>query len=132
MAVKLVNAPGTVHLKSQDELNTVFATVSAAATKQLSADASQALAVYNKVVADGRFVKQFATDPGGAAQKLGLKLSPAQAGRIQEVAGISAKGGKGGVLADDVELVAVAIIVLVLADVPDRDIVVDTTGIIKA
>ena len=128
MGVKLVDAQGTKHIKSQQELDATFNRVTAAAKKQRSADASHALDVYNKVVADGRFVKEFATDPGGAAGKLGLKLSASQIDRIQEATRVSA----GGTVSDTVEVVAVAIIVLVLADVPDREIVIDTAGVIKA
>lgn len=57
-----------------------------------------------------------------------MNLSSSQVERIQDVTSISAVGAA----ADDVELVAVAIVVLVLADVPDREIVIDTAGIIKA
>lgn len=128
MAVKLIEAPGHKRIKSQQELDRIFETVTAAARKKRSAEARHALEVYNKVVADGRFVKEFATDPGGAAQNLGLKLSPLQIEQIQEAGRVS---GGGGVAADTVELVAVAIIVLVLAGVPESEIVIDSTGMIK-
>ncbi len=127
MAVKLVKTEGAAHIKSQEELDRIFNRAEAAAKKQRSADAQHAVQVYNKVIADGRHVKDFARDPAGTAQKLGLNLSAAQASQIQAVA----HGAAGGAAADTVELVAVAIIVLVLADVPDRELVIDTAGAIK-
>jgi hypothetical protein len=127
MAVKLVPGSGATHIKSQEELDRVFNRVQAAAHKQRSADAQHALDVYNKVVADGKHVKEFASNPASAADKLGLKLTPAQVSRIQAATSVAG----GGAAADTVELVAVAIIVLVLADVPDRELVIDTAGVIK-
>jgi hypothetical protein len=129
MPVKLVKAAGAVHIKSQEELDEVFSRAEAAVQKVRSADAAQALEVYNKVIADGRFVKEFGTDPGGTAQKLGLKLSPAQIAQIE--AAYNVIGQKP--IPDSVEVVCVAIIVLALAASPvHRDLVVDTSGIVKA
>jgi len=122
----LVKAEGPARIKSQEELDKVFARVQAAARKQRSADALHALEVYNKVVADGHHIKEFMSEPARVAEKLGLKLSPPEAARITAAHGLT-----GGEVADTVELVAVAIIVLVLADVPDRELVIDTAGIIK-
>jgi hypothetical protein len=129
MPTKLVlrTVAGTAHIKSQAELDQLFKRAAAAAQKARSADASHALSVYNKIVADGRNVKAFAKDPGATAEKLGLKLSASEVSQIRAVQGL----GSGGAAADTVELVAVAIIVLVLAVVPDRELVVDTAGVIK-
>ena len=88
--------------------------------------ADEATAFYNKVVTDGRFIKDFKKDPKGVAAKLNVQLSPAAASAIETVAkfkGVNADNGT--------ELVAVAVIVLVLAFSPDQEVIVDRSGMIK-
>lgn len=68
MPVKLVDAPAPGKIKSQEELDKVFRLVTGALNKTRTAETGRALDVYNKVIADGRFVKEFATDPGGVAK----------------------------------------------------------------
>jgi hypothetical protein len=128
MGITFVPTAGATAIKSQAQLSKLFSKASATAKKQDTADAKQALAVYNKIVADGRYVKQFASNPSAAAKRLGLELTAAQADKIRAAIATAS----GGAAATDVELVAVAVIVLVLAVVPDREIVIDSAGRIKA
>jgi len=121
----LRQSSGVAHIKSQSELDAIFSKATKAADKVRSGDAKHALEIYNKIVADGRHVKDFAANPATTAEKLGLKLSASEVAQVQAVL------GKGGAVSDTVDLVAVAIIVLVLARVPDYEIVVDTAGMIK-
>ncbi len=126
MALKLLDAAGPKRIKSQQELDKAFASVTAAVEKGRSADAHHALDVYNRVVADGRFVKEFATDPGGAAQKLGLKLSPAQIEEIQAMAKAST-----GVHPDCLPVIVIAVCIVIAFGPKECDVVIDTSGKIK-
>jgi hypothetical protein len=136
MTLKLVDAPGPQRIKSQQELDEIFAKVSTAAKKMRSAarpaldmtEARHVLDVYNKVVADGRFVKVFPTDPGGAAKKLGLTLSQAEIDEIHEMTKAST-----GVREDCVIVIVIAICIVIAFgprdDAPDA--VIDSSGKIK-
>ncbi|GAB7549948.1 hypothetical protein [Cupriavidus sp. 8B] len=88
--------------------------------------ADEALKVYNAVIADGRFINDFKSDPDGVAKKLNLTLSPAAVQAVK-----TASGFRGAAASDGVELVAVAVIVLVLAHNPNQRVVVDQSGALK-
>ena len=94
-------------------------------------DASSALKVYNAVVSDGRYIKEFSSDPSGTAKKLHLELSASAAAAVKEAVGFGVSTG-GGPSSDVVDVICVAIIVLVLADVGDvanvENIMVDQSG----
>ena len=96
--------------------------------KPSAADANHILSVYNEVVKDGRYVKTFSKDPEGVAAKLGLKLTPQQASEVGKAAGFSS----GSPVSDDVELVAVAVIVIIVVLKPDGQVIVDSSGMVKA
>lgn len=94
--------------------------------------AEEALNLYNKAVQDGRFIKELTKDPAGVAEKLGLELSPEVASLMQETGTLSIlQAQEAGAARSDVELVAVAIIVIFLVSDPNVDVVIDESGLIK-
>ena len=94
-------------------------------------DAHAALKVYNAVVADGRYIKEFGSDPASAAKKLHMEISDHAAAAVKQAVGFGVSTG-GGPSSDVVDVICVAIIVLVLADVGDvaneRNIMIDQSG----
>lgn len=134
MPVNVLKAPVFKQLPNISETNvaSAFKQVSLKAQeanfKPSATDANQVLNVYNEVVKDGRYVKDFSKDPGGVAAKLGLKLTPQQVSEVNKAAGFSS----GSPVSDDVELVAVAVIVIIVAVKPEQQVVVDSSGMVKA
>ena len=103
----------------------------AANFKPTTTDANHILEVYNQVVKDGRYVKQFASDPAGAATKLGLKLTPTEASEIQQagrLSGGSADGDPGDVGGI---LITVGVVLVIVAVHPENQVIVDSSGMIK-
>ena len=96
------------------------------------AQANEILAAYNKVVADGRFVRDFGKEPAKVAKELGIRLSDAAAGTIAK-AGAFKGANPGGPISDDVSVVCVAIIVVVccVARNPDQEVIIDSSGALK-
>lgn len=90
----------------------------------------EALALYNATVTDGRYIQDFKTDPAGVAAKLGLPISQATVDAIKEVSSLGPVRTPGGA-AEISDVVAAAIIVLVLAVSPDQELVVDSSGLLK-
>lgn len=138
------------HLSANfDKLNKVISEPQklAAAIKVASADAEKSninlsqddatglMTAYNAVVKDGRFIKQFETDPQGAAQKLNLKISDNATKAVQNAAKFSAvkQLGGGNPAADTVDVICVAVIVVLCAKPTfgDQQVVIDQSGMLK-
>jgi len=100
-------------------------------------DANSLMTAYNAVVKDGRYIKEFATDPQGAAQKLNLQVSQNAAKAVTAAAkfnGVRQLGG-GNPAADggDVAVVCVAVIVVLCAKPTfgDQQVIIDQSGMLK-
>jgi hypothetical protein len=127
-AKKVITSPNLLAAAvkiSADEAKTANFTVS-------QPDATEALKVYNAVIADGRFIKEFNSDPAKVAQKLNMQLSAGAVAAIKTAATFKGSTfGSGGTAEFPTEVVCVTIIVLVLARAPQGDILVDRSGVIK-
>src|SRR5690348_7473381 len=81
-------------IPSSPEFETIYKKVEphvAAMRLQLSdAEAEEVLALYHRTVTDGRYIKEFVSDPGAVAKKLNLPLSPASEVAIQRVGSLPA------------------------------------------
>ena len=92
----------------------------------------EVLAFFNKVVIDGRYIKEFAETPSKVARELGTTLSRAglarlKAYRISEVVGVR---GPGTVMSPAAVAVVVAAIIVLWSNDP-RKVVVDRSGVVK-
>ncbi|MDP4200000.1 MAG: hypothetical protein Q8902_10580 [Bacteroidota bacterium] len=103
--------------------------------KVSTADSEAALKAYNAVVADGRYIKEFASDPAGAAKKLNIHLSDSAANAVKHAAGFASGASGGGAVSDSVDVVCVAVIVLILVlevpregDLMRQHIIIDHSG----
>ena len=126
----------TKGLLSHDKLSKLLTKTHAEATEKKLAvnnnDADQAAAVYNAVVKDGRYIKEFQTDPAGTATKLHLELTASAANAVKQGVSLAHAGG-GGPVSDTVDVICVAIIVIVLAKPGEQgqNILVDRSGMLK-
>lgn len=89
--------------------------------------------LYNATVKDGRYVRDFGTDPEGVAAKMHMQLSPAAAAEIKKAGSLrGAQVSTPGQVMDTVDVICVAIIVVLCADIgPNEEIIVDRSGMIK-
>lgn len=99
-------------------------------------DAQQLLALYNKTVTDGRYLRDLMTDPAGVAAKLGVPLSAAAGAAIKRVGTIQALQTATGEATAATAIVAVVVIAVVIVIVfgpkrPRKQLVVDSSGIVK-
>jgi hypothetical protein len=104
-----------------------------AATGKLDAADREVLAFFNKVVVDGRYVKEFAeTPPTQVARKLGLRLSRAGQARLKayRIADILGTRGPGTLMSPAAVAIVVAAIIVLWSNDP-RKVVIDRSGVIK-
>jgi hypothetical protein len=122
----------------QDAIALTKSTFARAGITPTRAERRQIVALYNKCVTDGRFIGDLAKNPRVVARKLRVQLSESAADqliRAGEALSPSIERAPGE--ADGVELVAVAIIVLVLAASPTtagrpaESVIVDSSGLVK-
>ncbi|HEY5369161.1 MAG TPA: hypothetical protein VIJ75_09230 [Hanamia sp.] len=97
-------------------------------------DANSLMTAYNAVVKDGRYIKQFESDPKGAAKKLNLNISDSAAKAVQTAVkfnGVRQLGG--GAAADTVDVICVAVIVVLCAKPTfgDQQVIIDQSGMLK-
>ena len=121
--------------KIQNDLKIAANTAKTSNFKVSKADTAAITKFYNAVVHDGRFIKELSTNPQDVANKLKIKLSSSAIKNLQSAIAIAASG-HGGTVSDDVELVAVAVIVVIIClDVPENvantHIIMDESGILK-
>ncbi len=95
----------------------------------------EALALYNKVVADGRHVADFHRDPKALAKKFKLDLSDETVQVLTTVGsklGASASAG-GAIVVISISVVAVAVTTAIVSSAADprSKIVIDQSGIMK-
>jgi BioD-like phosphotransacetylase family protein len=86
--------------------------------------------VYNAVISDGRYIKDFSIDPGGVAVKLGKNLSAPSIAAVKAAGKF--RGADPGVAASSVEVVCVAVIVVLCAKPSaGAEVIVDSSGQLK-
>jgi len=88
----------------------------------------EALALYNKVVADGRYVDLLRTNPAAAADKVGVRSSPEAFRAIDEVA--SQLRDPGGTVEGPVEAV-IAVAVVICCAKPAEGVVIEETAHVR-
>lgn len=88
-----------------------------------------ALKLYNKAVADGRFVDLLRTDPKSAAEKLGVKVDLDHWKAIQSIA--DKFRNPGGPVEGPIEAV-IAVAVVIACAKPSEGVVIDESGMITA
>lgn len=88
-----------------------------------------ALALYNKAVADGRFVDLLRSDPKSAADKLGVKVDLDHWKAIQSIA--EKFRNPGGPVEGPIEAV-IAVAVVIACAKPSEGVVIDESGLIRA
>ncbi len=100
--------------------------------------ARQTLDFYNKVVADGRYLRELHTDPAAAARKLKIKASPKVLGVMSAIgSGLATRGKKANpglvVVGGSIVVVGLAITAAVTAfrHDPKERILVDESGFVK-
>jgi hypothetical protein len=105
-------------------------TVSAANSKEI-------VALYNATVKDGRFIRQFGSNPAQVAAKLNLSLSANAAAEItkaSQLAGahVPVRPGGGAGPISSVTVVCIAVVVVLCADTgPNSRVIVDRSGMVK-
>jgi hypothetical protein len=92
----------------------------------------EALAFFNKVVVDGRFVKEFTESPARVARDLGVSLSRAALARLRayRIADVLGSHAPGTVMSPAAVAVVVAAIIVLWSNDP-RKVVVDRSGVVK-
>jgi hypothetical protein len=88
-----------------------------------------ALDLYNKVVADGRYVDLLRTDPAAAAKKVGAKIDPDDWRVIQSVA--DKIRNPGGPVEGPTEAV-IAVVVVIACAKPSEGVVIDESAMVQA
>ncbi len=88
-----------------------------------------ALDLYNKVVADGRYVELLRTDPRLAADKVGMKIDPSHWRAIQSIA--DKLRNPGGPVEGPLEAVIAVVVVIAWAK-PSEGVVIDELAGIRA
>ncbi len=97
---------------------------------KLSPQARQAvLNLYNKAVADGRFVDLLRTDPVAAAEKLRVKIDPSHWRAVQSVA--DKIRNPGGPVEGPLEAVIAVVVVIAWAK-PSEGIIIDESAMVHA
>ncbi len=86
-------------ISARTKINTALQTaiqdpaISKSTFKLSKSDSTKLINVYNAVVADGRFIREFLSDPGGVAKKLRMSLPPSAVDAVHKASkakGISA------------------------------------------
>jgi hypothetical protein len=103
-----------------------------ARTGKMDAADREALAFFNKVVVDGRYVREFTEAPAKVAQNLGLSLSRAARARLKayRIADVLGSHAPGSLMSPAAVAVVVAAIIVLWSNDP-RKVVVDKSGVIK-
>jgi len=120
-------------LKALPQIETYYKQLSRSkltALDQLPAAARKsALALYNKVVSDGRYVELLRTDPAAAAAKLGVKVDPGHWRAIQSIA--DKIRNPGGPVEGPTEAV-IAVVVVIACAKPAEGVVIDESAAVRA
>jgi hypothetical protein len=92
----------------------------------------EALSFFNKVVVDGRYVKEFTETPAVVARNLGLTLSRAAKARLKayRIADVLGSHSPGNVMSPAAVAVVVAAIIVLWSNDP-RKVVIDRSGVVK-
>jgi len=100
--------------------------------KVTDAEANEAVAFYNKLITDGRFVKLAQQKPDEAAKNLGVAISPGAVKAVKTALAIHPVYSSGEADRPSTgTIVAVIICVVAFGRSKPSDIVVDSSGIVK-
>jgi hypothetical protein len=99
--------------------------------KTTDSEADEALAFYNRLIIDGRYVKLALEHPDEAAIKLGVPVSQGALRAVQ--AGLALPGAKVSDNGTTLATIAVVVVILVIISNkdPEQEVVVDSSGVIK-